>query len=55
MAKKNYVVNVDMKWSKDFKIQATSKAEAKRIAWDKFNKSIPKKLFELSVDEDPFY
>ena len=32
-AKKTYEVNIDMKWSKDYKIKATSAAEAKRIAW----------------------
>lgn len=55
MAKKNYVVNVNMKWSKDYKIKADTKAEAKKIVWEKFKKSIPKDLFELLVDEDPFY
>lgn len=52
---KNYTVNIDMKWSKDYKIKAATKSEAKKIAWERFKKSIPKDLFELSVDEDPFY
>lgn len=52
---KNYTVNIDMEWSKDYKIKATTKSEAKKIAWERFKKSIPKDLFELSVDEDPFY
>lgn len=53
MAKKEktYKVNVDMKYSMDYEIKASSQAEAKRKAWEKFKKRPQKKLFELLADK----
>lgn len=51
MAKNNktYTVNIDMKWSIDYIVEASSQAEAQQKAWEKFKKKPPKKLFELMV------
>ena len=51
-AKKTYEVNIDMKWSKDYKIKATSAAEAKRIAWEKFKRNPGKSLFEILAEKE---
>ena len=48
--KKEYSVNVDMRWSMDYEIKACSETEAKRLAWEKFKKNPPKKCFEISAD-----
>lgn len=50
--KKNYTVNIDMKWSIDYNIKASSIAEARKLAWERFKKNPPKKLFELSADKN---
>lgn len=53
MTKKNkYTVNIDMKWSIDYTIAAGSESEAKQAAWEKFKKSLPKKLFEILADKE---
>lgn len=52
IAKKTYEVNIDMKWSKDYKIKATSAAEAKRIAWEKFKSNPGKSLFEILAEKE---
>lgn len=53
MAKKNkYIVNIDMKWSIDYAVMADSEAEAKKVAWEKFRKSLPKKSFEILADKE---
>lgn len=48
--KKTYSVNIDMKWSQDYMVRATTIAEAKKIAWERFKKNPPKGLFELLAD-----
>lgn len=48
--KKEYSVNIDMKWSMDYEVKACSESEAKRIAWEKFKKNLPKKNFEILAD-----
>lgn len=48
--KKTYSVNIDMKWSKECKVRATTAAEAKKIAWERFKKNPSKGLFELLAD-----
>ena len=49
--KKEYLVNVDMRWSMDYEVKACSETEAKRLAWEKFKKNPPKKCFEISADK----
>lgn len=49
---KTYSVSIDMKWSEEYTVQATTAAEAKRIAWERFKKNPPKKLFELLADRE---
>lgn len=49
---KNFTVNIDMTWSEDIKVKAKTKAEARRLAWEKFKKKLPKKNFTISEDED---
>lgn len=48
--KKTYSVNIDMKWSHDSTVRASTLAEAKKIAWERFKKHPPKGLFELLAD-----
>ncbi len=48
---KTYIVNVDMKYSKEYPIRAKTKAEAKKKALAKFLKRTPKKLLDITVDE----
>lgn len=47
---KTFVVNVDMKWSKDIRIKARSASEAKKKAWAIFRKRPARGLFELLAD-----
>jgi hypothetical protein len=49
---KKYTVNIDMTWSEDVKVTAKTEAEARRKAWEKFKKRVPRKNFSLSADED---
>lgn len=49
--KKEYLVNVDMRWSIDYEVKACSETEAKRLAWEKFKKNLPKKCFEILADK----
>ena len=49
---KTYQVNIDMKWSQDYSIKAGSITEARRKAWEKFKKNLPKGLFEIVADKD---
>lgn len=42
--KKEYLVNVDMRWSIDYEVKACSETEAKRLAWEKF-----KRIFRRNV------
>lgn len=49
---KNFTVNIDMRWSEDIKVKAKTKAEARKIAWEKFKKRLPKKNFTISEDQD---
>lgn len=49
---KTFTVNINMTWSEDVRVSAKTKAEAKKKVWDKFKKSVPKKNFDFSVDED---
>lgn len=51
MKKEYYEVNVDMKWSQDYRIKAKSASEAKKKAWERFRKRPPRKLFELLADK----
>ena len=48
--KKEYLVNVDMRWSINYEVKACSETEAKRLAWEKFKKNLPKKCFEILED-----
>jgi hypothetical protein len=50
--KKNYDVNIDMKWSMDYTVKANSMAEAKKIAWERFKNNPPKSCFEILADRD---
>ena len=50
--KSKYTVNIDMKWSIDYTIAAESESDARRIAWGKFKKSLPKKSFEILADKE---
>ena len=45
--KKTYSVNVAMTWSMEYTVRATTKAEAKRIAWNRFKRNPPKRCFEI--------
>lgn len=45
---KYFIVNINMNCSKEYKVSAKSKTEAKKKALKKFNTKLPKKL--LSVD-----
>ena len=49
---KTYRVNIDMRWSKDIVVKATSAAEAKRKAWDIFKKRPARNLFGLLADRE---
>lgn len=49
---KTYSVNIDMKWSQDYVIKATSMTEAKKKAWEKFKKNPPKKIFEILASKE---
>lgn len=49
---KTYSVSIDMKWSEEYTVQAATATEAKRIAWTRFKKNPPKKLFELLADKE---
>lgn len=48
---KTYVINISMKWSEDVTVQAKTKAEAKKKAWQKFSKRPQKKSFDFLIDE----
>ncbi len=45
--KSKYEVNIDMKWSIDYTVNAVSMAEAKKKAWEIFKKRPPKLCFEI--------
>jgi hypothetical protein len=49
--KKEYTVNVDMKWSKNYTVKAESISEAKKLAWDKFKTNLPKSCFSVLIDK----
>lgn len=49
--KKQYTVNVDMKYSEEYHVTAKTKAEAKQKAWAKFTRRVPKRIFDISADE----
>ena len=48
---KNYLVNVDMIWSRNFTLKAKNKPEAKRKAFERFLKYAKSKDFNISVDD----
>ncbi len=48
---KKYSVNIDMTWSEDYRVSAKNVAEAKRKAWEKFKKRLPKKNFKIDADK----
>lgn len=48
---KEYCVNIDMRWSKEFFVEARNKKEAKEKAWERFKKTLSKKYFNIEVDE----
>lgn len=54
MAKKNktYLVGIDMNASTEYVIRAKNKAEAKKMAFERFKKRLPKKLFDLDVNSE---
>lgn len=45
-----YAVNIDLKFSQDFEVEATSEADAKRKALEKFKRDTPKKDFSFAVE-----
>lgn len=44
-----YDTNVDMKWSMDYRVRATSVGEARAKIWKRFCKHPPKKCFDFLV------
>lgn len=48
---KNFEVTIDMNWSEWYGIKAKTQSEAKKIAWAKFQKRLPKKNFTTYVNE----
>lgn len=48
---KTYEVNFDMIWSHDVKVKATSKAEAKQKAFEKFLKRLKRSDFRIDVED----
>lgn len=46
--KKTYVVNIDMRYSKDYIITAGTMEEAKKKAWEKFKNRPTKILFDIT-------
>lgn len=47
---KKFVVNINMTWSEDVKVTAKTASEARKKAWAKFAKRVPKKNFTFLVD-----
>lgn len=47
---KDYVVNVDMKYSIDYHVKARTAGEAKKKAWNKHINRPPRKLYDLMAD-----
>lgn len=45
--KKKYLVNIDMVWSQDFSVSATSLPEARQIAFDRFKRRLKKQDFDI--------
>lgn len=48
---KTYSVNIDMNWSVSKTVKAKSKAEARKLAWEKFIKNPTKKCFVINEEE----
>jgi len=51
MESKKYKVGIDMKYSHDLLVTATSKTEAKKKALARFIKKLKPKDFDLSAEE----
>jgi len=50
---KNYRITIYLTWSIQKDIKAKSKTEAKKKAWAKFAKRLPKKDFSINAQELP--
>ena len=49
---KDYTVNIDMTWSQDYKVKASTAEEARKKAWDKFKANPPKKDFKINAEKE---
>ena len=53
---KNFTVNIVMVWPQGIKARVKTKAKARRLDWDKYQKQVykksAKKNFKISEDED---
>lgn len=47
---KHFTVLIDMKFSQEYKVMATSEKDAKRKAWIKFSSKLPKKDFTIDTN-----
>jgi hypothetical protein len=45
--KKMFVVDIDMKYSTKIRVSTRTSSEAKKMAWAKFAKRLPKNLFDI--------
>lgn len=50
--KKSYRVEISEKYSQDFVVKASTKAEARRIAFERYKKRIKQYDFDIEVDID---
>lgn len=47
---KDYVVNVDMKYSIDYRVKARTVGEAREKAWKKHINRPPRRIYDLMAD-----
>jgi hypothetical protein len=48
---KDYVVNVDMKYSMEYRVKAKTAGEARKKIWRKFINRPPSRCFDIMVDK----
>lgn len=48
-----YFVTIDMNFPKEYQVKAKTKSEAKKKAWVKFQKRMPKQCFTTDIEFTP--